>query len=402
VAVLSEQDAIARIAKSVVRVEADDGMGSGVVVDTSGLVVTNAHVVGQSKRVQVAVADGQRYPATVLMVDTGGDLAALQLDSGRLPAAPLADVDLLQAGEPVLAIGYALDLSGAPSITRGVFSAIRTGPRVDYVQTDAPINPGNSGGPLVSLKGEVVGLNTLRLERSGTNQVVGINFAISSKSIRRFLDSPNRRAADATVQADSSTESYWTITAITYKDSPAGADLGQQAVARLRRSGLSADVIASSKYSTMRAGFLVVNSGRFLSRSAADADLQRVRNAGFEEAYSREVVPVLETAEGMVRKFYQLINDQNAAVAWAMLSPAFQSNWEYTNWLAGYKDTRGVKVLSATLTSTAGDRAQVTISIRSVDDVRGRAVVKHFQGTWSLVRIADSWRLDRGNIAELP
>jgi S1-C subfamily serine protease len=196
-AAVSEQDAIARVAPSVVRVEADDGSGSGVVVNSDGLVITNAHVVGRSARVQVSLKDGQRFQAAVVALDTGSDLAALQLDGARPPAVSLADIDLLRPGELLLAIGYALDLSGAPTITRGVFSAVRTGLRVDYVQTDAPINPGNSGGPLISLKGELVGVNTLRLERSGENQVVGINLAISSASIKQFLASNTAVARSA-------------------------------------------------------------------------------------------------------------------------------------------------------------------------------------------------------------
>jgi S1-C subfamily serine protease len=185
----TEQDAIARVSPSVVKVEADDGVGTGVVVGSDGLIITNAHVVGQSSRVHVALKDGQRLQAAVLASDASRDLATLQLEGARPPAVALADIDLLRPGQPLVAIGYALDLSGAPTITRGVFSTVRTGPSVDYVQTDAPINHGNSGGPLISLKGEMVGVNTLGLERSGGSQVVGINFAISSASIRQFLAS---------------------------------------------------------------------------------------------------------------------------------------------------------------------------------------------------------------------
>jgi hypothetical protein len=296
---------------------------------------------------------------------------------------------------------------------------------VDYVQTDAPINHGNSGGPLISLKGEMVGVNTLRLTQGGGDQVVGINLAISSASVKQFLGTgagaaprsatssapePRPTAAPAASAASSSpsssaspsTASYWTVATITYKDTPSGAQLAQQAATKLRAAGLSVDILASSRYATMRPGYLEIDCGRFQSRSDAESMQPRVRDAGYEDAYAREVVPVVDDPAGTVRKFYQLIDEQNAAVAWPLLSPTFQANWSYDKWLDGYRNTRHVEVLFVKPVSATGDTAQVAVSIRSVDDDGTQSVTKRFEGTWDLVRIDGAWRLNHGSISELP
>lgn len=185
--VLSEQEAVARVLPAVVRVIARGGSGSGVIVDAEGLVVTNEHVVGRASSVEVRLRDGRSMRATVVQRNAEADLATLRLEESGLPTAPLGDVDHLALGEPLLAIGYALGLRGDPSITRGVFSGLRTGPRVDYVQTDAAMNPGNSGGPLISLRGEVVGINTFGIARARGQLVEGVNFAISVNAVKDLL-----------------------------------------------------------------------------------------------------------------------------------------------------------------------------------------------------------------------
>jgi S1-C subfamily serine protease len=186
--VLSEQDAVARVLPSIVRVSTADGMGSGIVLDSSGHLLTNAHVVGTARRVEVQFQDGPPVTADVVRTDVQVDLAVLQVASGPHLAAVLADVDLLHPGDPLFAIGYALDLPGRPTVTRGIFSAHRTLSGVDYVQTDTPINPGNSGGALISLKGQVVGVDTFRLTNEGGRELQGLNFAISTTSVRQFLN----------------------------------------------------------------------------------------------------------------------------------------------------------------------------------------------------------------------
>jgi S1-C subfamily serine protease len=205
VPIFSEQDAVAAVLPSVVRIQAGDSVGTGVVLDVSDTagsgraVMTNAHVVGVSKRALVSFQPGEQVQAPVVRVDPTADLAILELADNLGTAARLADVAQLQLGEPRLAIGYALDLRGGPSVTRGVFSAHRSdSDGIDYVQTDAPINPGNSGGPLISLKAQVVGVNTFRLDGVGGESVQGLGFAVSSTSIRQFLSNTPRQAPPPT------------------------------------------------------------------------------------------------------------------------------------------------------------------------------------------------------------
>ena len=185
--VLTEQDAVARVLPAVVQVLTNGGSGSGVIVDRSGLIITNAHVVESVTLATVRLQDRRSLEARVERRDPAGDLALLRVPSPDLPAAVLADVDLLRLGEPVITIGYPLNLGGGPSVTRGLFSAFRTIAGVDLVQTDAAVNPGNSGGPLISLRGEVVGINTWGIRVRNGQPVEGINFAISSAFVRDFL-----------------------------------------------------------------------------------------------------------------------------------------------------------------------------------------------------------------------
>jgi S1-C subfamily serine protease len=148
-----------------------EGTGTGIVIDDQGHIITNSHVVadGEASEVSVAFADGQELPARVIGAVPADDLALLAVDAvpdGVTPAV-LADSDAAQVGEPVVAIGNALDLGADPSVTVGIISAKdRTiagegaPPLAGLIQTDAAINPGNSGGPLVNARGEVVGVNT--------------------------------------------------------------------------------------------------------------------------------------------------------------------------------------------------------------------------------------------------
>jgi putative serine protease PepD len=148
-----------------------EGTGTGIVIDDQGHIITNSHVIadGEASEVSVAFADGQELPARVIGAVPADDLALLAVDEipeGVTPAV-LADSDAAQVGEPVVAIGNALDLGADPSVTVGIISAKdRTiagegaPPLAGLIQTDAAINPGNSGGPLVNARGEVVGVNT--------------------------------------------------------------------------------------------------------------------------------------------------------------------------------------------------------------------------------------------------
>jgi serine protease Do len=171
-----------------VRIVSERSVGTGVIVSPEGVAITAAHVVGDRKSAQVQLQDGRELTAVVEAADQWVDIARLKIAAAGLPVATLGDPAHLRLGEPLLAIGYALDLPGGPSVTRGVFSAHRRGQReVDYVQTDTALNPGNSGGPLISLRGEVIGVNSWLLrEREGIT-AHEVNFAVSGTELRPLL-----------------------------------------------------------------------------------------------------------------------------------------------------------------------------------------------------------------------
>ena len=180
------------------RAQRISGLGSGVIVDASGLVLTNEHVVREAQKVSVTLPDGRQLPAEVLGGSPAYDLAVLRVKGTRLPVAPLGRSDDLVVGEWAIAIGNPfgnLLESSQPTVTAGVISATdrdikggatETGIYKHMVQTDAAINPGNSGGALVNADGEVIGINTFILSGSGGS--VGIGFAIPIDLARRILD----------------------------------------------------------------------------------------------------------------------------------------------------------------------------------------------------------------------
>ncbi len=156
-------------------------LGSGVIISSDGYVITNNHVVAQADEVRISTIDGGDYLAEVVGTDEASDLALLKVDAEGLTALPIGDSDALRVGEVVLAIGNPFGLGG--TVTMGIVSAKGRGIGLidyeDFIQTDAAINPGNSGGALVNLRGELVGLNSAILSRSGGSQ--GVGFAIPSK-----------------------------------------------------------------------------------------------------------------------------------------------------------------------------------------------------------------------------
>jgi Do/DeqQ family serine protease len=162
-------------------------LGSGVIVDPAGLVVTNVHVIEGADDIKVALADKREFEADVVLKDKRSDLAVMRLRDSRerFPALELANSDALQVGDIVLAIGNPFGVG--QTVTHGIVSAVaRTQVGItDYqffIQTDAAINPGNSGGALVDLSGKLVGINTAIFSRSGGSQ--GIGFAIPSNMVR--------------------------------------------------------------------------------------------------------------------------------------------------------------------------------------------------------------------------
>jgi Do/DeqQ family serine protease len=162
-------------------------LGSGVIVDASGLVVTNNHVIEGADQIKVSLADKREFEAEVVLKDSRSDLAVLRIKDGKdqFPAIEFSDSDALQVGDLVLAIGN--PFSVGQTVTHGIVSAVaRTQVGItDYqffIQTDAAINPGNSGGALVDLGGKLVGINTAIFSRSGGSQ--GIGFAIPANMVR--------------------------------------------------------------------------------------------------------------------------------------------------------------------------------------------------------------------------
>ena len=175
------------------REQVQGSLGSGAIVRADGVIITNNHVIEGGQEITVALADRREFPAKVLLADKRSDLAVLQIDvkGERLPVLPIADRSDMQVGDLVLAIGDPFGVG--QTVTNGIISALsRTGLGGDsgdfssYIQTDASINPGNSGGPLVDMAGNLVGVNTFILSRSGSS--AGVGFAIPAPLVRRVVE----------------------------------------------------------------------------------------------------------------------------------------------------------------------------------------------------------------------
>ncbi len=157
-------------------------LGSGFIIDSSGIVVTNNHVIENADKISVILANDEVFEAELIGRDQKTDIAVLKIDPGntRLSAVSFGDSDKLRVGDWVIAIGNPFGLGG--TVTAGIVSArgrdIGSGPYDDFIQTDASINRGNSGGPLFNLDGDVIGINTAIFSQSGGS--VGIGFAISA------------------------------------------------------------------------------------------------------------------------------------------------------------------------------------------------------------------------------
>ena len=172
------------------RERVQNSLGSGVIVDPAGLIVTNNHVIANGTDIKVVLADKREFEARVLLADERTDLAVLKIDvpDEDLPALTLGDSDALEVGDLVLAIGNPFGVG--QTVTSGIVSALaRTKVGVSdyqfFIQTDAAINPGNSGGALVSMNGELIGINTAIFSRSGGS--IGIGFAIPTNMVRTVV-----------------------------------------------------------------------------------------------------------------------------------------------------------------------------------------------------------------------
>ncbi len=163
-------------------------LGSGFIIDASGLVVTNNHVIDGADEITVTLQDNTSLKAKVLGRDETGDIALLQVKPDKpLPAVQFGDSDTSRVGDWVLAIGNPFGLGG--TVTAGIVSArgrdIRQGPYDDFIQTDAAINRGNSGGPLFNMDGQVIGMNTAIYSPSGGS--IGIGFSIPSNMVKTVV-----------------------------------------------------------------------------------------------------------------------------------------------------------------------------------------------------------------------
>jgi serine protease Do len=173
------------------------GLGSGVIINPEGFILTNEHVVHEADKITVTLSDGRQFKGEVKGKDARSDLAVVKISSHNLPVAMLGDSDSIKIGQWVVAIGnpFAFALTNPePTVTSGVISALhrtlgnmlaRDRDYNDLIQTDAAINPGNSGGPLVNLKGEVVGINVAIFSTTGGSQ--GVGFAIPINSAKRIM-----------------------------------------------------------------------------------------------------------------------------------------------------------------------------------------------------------------------
>ena len=165
----------------------DEAVGSGVIVEADGVIITNYHCVARSEEIDVKLADGRRFVADLVGADAATDLAVLKIDATDLPKAEWGDSDTVEVGEMVWAIGNPFGLDR--TLTYGIVSAVgRRGvlenPLQEFLQTDAAINPGNSGGPLVDVHGHVMGITTGIVGKDYS----GIGFAIPSNTARRVTD----------------------------------------------------------------------------------------------------------------------------------------------------------------------------------------------------------------------
>lgn len=185
---------VQRVKPGIVRIDTTSGGGSGIIFETTpdqrALILTNYHVIKAGSRISIRVNDQTAYPGAVVGFDEARDLAVLEICCGDFTPLTFHTADTIMPGSEVIAIGYALQMSGSATVTRGIVSAYRYHPRyLSWVlQTDAPINAGNSGGPLLLTTGEVVGINTFVYERDANgHQAEGINFALAERSIRGLL-----------------------------------------------------------------------------------------------------------------------------------------------------------------------------------------------------------------------
>ena len=178
--------AVEKVKPAVVMVEVEDGMGSGMIIDKLGYVLTCYHVVEGAQSATVILTDGGQYQGTIVGKNEMGDIAIIKITASGIdfPVMTLGSSDKLEIGEEVMAVGYPLGLEGGATVSKGIISAFRYDEGLRYVQTDAAINPGNSGGPLIDLSGNVIGIATFKVVHEA---VEGMGFAIAIDSVKPFV-----------------------------------------------------------------------------------------------------------------------------------------------------------------------------------------------------------------------
>lgn len=215
-----------------------DGLGSGVIIDASGIVLTNNHVVRGADEVTVVLKDGREFKATDIKTDPASDLAVLRLQGAKdLPAAKLGNSDQEEVGDWVIAIGcpFGLEQTVSAGIISGKGRELESNNHDSFLQTDAAINPGNSGGPLVNLDGEVIGINTAIATNSGGYEGIGFSIPINTAKwvVKQLLNNGHVQRAYLGVQLEElngdlakkfgTTVDHGVLVADVVKDSPAAA-----------------------------------------------------------------------------------------------------------------------------------------------------------------------------------
>jgi serine protease Do len=249
-------------------------LGSGFIISSDGIVVTNNHVVGESKKIEITLKDGSHFPARLLGKDDKTDLAVLKISADRpLPTVGWGDSDKMRVGDWVVAVGNPFGLAG--TATAGIVSSrgrdLGAGPYDDFIQIDAPLNSGNSGGPLFNSDGQVVGVNTAIFTPNGGS--IGIGFAIPSNIAEKIV---------AQLQEKGSVQRGWLGVAI----QPVTPEVADSLGLKKPEGALVATVTEGSpaEKAGVRQGDVVlgfngtpVTTPRELSRAVADSDVHSKR-----------------------------------------------------------------------------------------------------------------------------